>query len=167
MQRQPSRETRRRTASPDPWLGSRADTVPFSLHSRKHRFHAWLHRNQTLSALSQVDQARTCAGRPGRRGHHVQKSRQGNAEVDRAAAINVLKNSGTAFDVREFDPYGHDERQYYRRGLIFPSAVFRRLTVNSLNTTTLAEPGFHPPENLPNHLPGVCRLSSSGKQQDT
>ncbi len=53
------------------------------------------------------------------------KSRQGNAEVDRAV-INVLQHSGKEFEVRDFDPYGHDERQYCSPGINLPVGCLSR-----------------------------------------
>jgi aminopeptidase-like protein len=53
------------------------------------------------------------------------KSRRGDAEVDRAA-VNVLKHSSSAYDVRDFDPYGHDERQYCSPGINLPVGCFSR-----------------------------------------
>src|SRR5262249_26477062 len=47
------------------------------------------------------------------------KSRRGDAEIDRAV-VNVLKHSGHDYQVREFDPYGHDERQYCSPGFNLP-----------------------------------------------
>jgi aminopeptidase-like protein len=53
------------------------------------------------------------------------KSRLGEAEVDRAA-IHVLKHSATGHDARDFDPYGHDERQYCSPGFNLPVGCFSR-----------------------------------------
>ncbi len=53
------------------------------------------------------------------------KSRLGEAEVDRAA-IHVLKQSATGYDARDFDPYGHDERQYCSPGFNLPVGCFSR-----------------------------------------
>ncbi|MCF6157332.1 MAG: DUF4910 domain-containing protein [wastewater metagenome] len=39
------------------------------------------------------------------------KSRRGDAEIDRVV-INALKNSTFDYEVRDFIPYGYDERQY-------------------------------------------------------
>jgi aminopeptidase-like protein len=47
---------------------------------------------------------------------HYKKSRQGTAEIDRAAAL-VLKESGQAHEILEFSPYGYDERQYCSPGI--------------------------------------------------
>ncbi len=39
---------------------------------------------------------------------------------------NVLKHSGSGYQVREFDPYGHDERQYCSPGINLPVGCFSR-----------------------------------------
>jgi len=49
-------------------------------------------------------------------GHfHYKKSRQGNAEIDRAAA-HVLAHVAKPSEVLAFSPYGYDERQYCSPG---------------------------------------------------
>ncbi len=53
------------------------------------------------------------------------KSRQGNADVDRAV-VNVLRRSGTAHGVREFLPYGYDERQFCSPGINLPVGCLSR-----------------------------------------
>jgi aminopeptidase-like protein len=53
----------------------------------------------------------------GDRGHlHYKKTRSGDARIDHAVA-HVLGRSGAKFDVREFEPYGYDERQYSSPGI--------------------------------------------------
>jgi aminopeptidase-like protein len=53
------------------------------------------------------------------------RSRQGRADVDRAAA-NVLRSSGYKYDVREFIPYGYDERQFCSPGIDLPVGCLSR-----------------------------------------
>jgi len=53
------------------------------------------------------------------------KSRQGNAEIDRAFS-HILKTSGTAHTIIEFFPYGYDERQYCSPGFNLPVGCFMR-----------------------------------------
>jgi aminopeptidase-like protein len=63
------------------------------------------------------------------------KSRRGNAEIDRAV-LHVLNASGQPFRVREFTPYGYDERQYCSPGY--------NLAVGSLTRTPHGEfPEYH------------------------
>jgi len=42
---------------------------------------------------------------------HYKKSRQGDAEIDRAAT-HALRNSGSPYEILEFSPDGYDERQF-------------------------------------------------------
>jgi len=65
-----------------------------------------------------------CVGDPGRLTY--KKSRQGNAEIDRAAT-HVLKHSGEPYEILEFSPYGYDERQFCSPGF--------NLAVGSLTRT--------------------------------
>lgn len=53
------------------------------------------------------------------------KSRRGNTEIDRAA-IHVLQNSGSAYQVIDFFPYGYDERQYCSPGFNLAVGCFMR-----------------------------------------
>ena len=53
------------------------------------------------------------------------KSRQGNAEIDRAMA-HVLKHSGETYTIIDFFPYGYDERQYCSPGFDLPVGCFMR-----------------------------------------
>ena len=47
------------------------------------------------------------------------RSRRGDAEIDRVVE-HVLKESGHAFNVLDFAPYGYDERQYCSPGINLP-----------------------------------------------
>ena len=53
------------------------------------------------------------------------KSRQGNAEIDRATT-HVLRHSGEAHSIIDFFPYGYDERQYCSPGFNLPVGCFMR-----------------------------------------
>jgi aminopeptidase-like protein len=53
------------------------------------------------------------------------KSRRGSAEVDRAV-LNVLRHSGKEHGVREFTPYGYDERQFCSPGINLPVGCLSR-----------------------------------------
>lgn len=53
------------------------------------------------------------------------KSRQGDAEIDRAIA-HVLRHSGETYTVIDFFPYGYDERQYCSPGFDLPVGCFMR-----------------------------------------
>ena len=53
------------------------------------------------------------------------KSRQGNAEIDRAMT-HVLRHAGEAHSIIDFLPYGYDERQYCSPGFNLPVGCFMR-----------------------------------------
>lgn len=53
------------------------------------------------------------------------KSRQGNAEIDRAV-IHILKESGDNYETIDFFPYGYDERQYCSPGFNLPVGCLTR-----------------------------------------
>ena len=50
---------------------------------------------------------------------HYKKSRQGNAEIDRAA-MHVLQHSSYEHHLLDFSPYGYDERQFCSPGINLP-----------------------------------------------
>jgi aminopeptidase-like protein len=53
----------------------------------------------------------------GDRGHlHYKRSRAGDAEIDRVVE-HVLRHAGVPYAVRDFEPYGYDERQYSSPGI--------------------------------------------------
>jgi len=53
------------------------------------------------------------------------KSREGDAEIDRAT-FNVLRHAGGSYEIREFSPYGYDERQFCSPGLNLPVGCLMR-----------------------------------------
>lgn len=66
---------------------------------------------------------------------HYKRSRRGNAELDRAVA-HVLKHTAAGFEIRDFSPYGYDERQYGSPGFNLP--------VGHLSRTPFGEfPEYH------------------------
>jgi aminopeptidase-like protein len=84
---------------------------------------AWLSRNQSQVAKIKHGLVLVDLGDAGE--FSYKKSRRGESEIDRAV-VNVLKHSGSAYQVRDFDPYGHDERQYCSPGLNLPVGCFSR-----------------------------------------
>ncbi|HSS95392.1 MAG TPA: DUF4910 domain-containing protein [Terriglobales bacterium] len=83
----------------------------------------WLSRNEDRASMIRHGLVLTCIGD---RGHiNYKKSRQGNAEIDRAMA-QVLKQSGSRFEIHDFSPYGYDERQYCSPGFNLPVGCFMR-----------------------------------------
>jgi len=53
------------------------------------------------------------------------KSRRGNAEIDQAV-LNVLRHSGSSYDILDFSPYGYDERQFCSPGFNLPVGCLMR-----------------------------------------
>lgn len=73
----------------------------------------WLARNREAAGRIRHGMVLTGIGDKGR--FHYKKSRQGNAEIDRAAA-HVLTQFSESPAFLEFSPYGYDERQYCSPG---------------------------------------------------
>ncbi|MBZ0296422.1 MAG: DUF4910 domain-containing protein [Anaerolineae bacterium] len=83
----------------------------------------WLARNEGSLGRIKHGLVITCVGDPGNTTY--KRSRRGEAEIDRAAE-NVLKNSGTEYEIVDFSPYGYDERQYCSPGFNLPVGGFMR-----------------------------------------
>jgi aminopeptidase-like protein len=83
----------------------------------------WLARNEPQAANIRHGLVVTGVGDTG--AFHYKRSRQGNAEIDRASE-HVLKHAGEPFHVREFSPYGYDERQYCSPGFNLAVGVLSR-----------------------------------------
>jgi aminopeptidase-like protein len=93
----------------------------------------WLARNEQQAAHIKHGLVVACVGDSGK--FHYKRSRRGNAEIDRAV-VHALKHSGHPFEVRDFSPYGYDERQYCSPGFDLP--------VGSLTRTPHGEfPEYH------------------------
>jgi aminopeptidase-like protein len=56
---------------------------------------------------------------------HYKRSRRGDSEIDRAVT-QVLRERGTEHEVRDFTPYGYDERQYCSPGFNLPVGSLTR-----------------------------------------
>jgi len=83
----------------------------------------WLSKNETK--VSSIRHGLVVA-LVGDRGHITyKKSRQGNAEIDRAASY-VLKSSGENHEIMDFIPYGYDERQFCSPGFNLPVGCIMR-----------------------------------------
>jgi aminopeptidase-like protein len=83
----------------------------------------WLALNE--SRLTRIKHGLVLAN-VGDAGHLTyKKSRQGVSEVDRAA-LNVLRSSADRFDIRDFVPYGYDERQFCSPGIDLPVGCLSR-----------------------------------------
>ncbi len=82
----------------------------------------WLHENRGLVPEIRHGFAVSCVGDPGPLTY--KRSRRGDAEIDRAAAA-VLRHRDAA-QVRDWSPYGGDERQFCSPGFDLPFGALSR-----------------------------------------
>ena len=73
----------------------------------------WLAQNEPRTARIKHGLVVTGVGDSGPL--HYKRSRRGDAEIDRAVE-HMLKHSGQPYQIRDFSPYGYDERQYCSPG---------------------------------------------------
>jgi aminopeptidase-like protein len=93
----------------------------------------WLARNEDMIGRVRHGLVVTCVGDPGPPTY--KRSRRGDAPIDRAVE-HVLRHSAEEYEVRDFSPYGYDERQYCSPGF--------NLGVGSLTRTPHGEyPEYH------------------------
>ncbi|HET6515126.1 MAG TPA: DUF4910 domain-containing protein, partial [Thermodesulfovibrionales bacterium] len=83
----------------------------------------WLFLNEQNVSRIKHGLVAACLGDSGR--FTYKRSRQGNAEIDRAV-INVLRNSCKDFEILDFIPFGYDERQYCSPGFNLPVGCLMR-----------------------------------------
>ncbi|SLM49982.1 conserved protein of unknown function [Nitrospira japonica] len=83
----------------------------------------WLARNEAIVPRIKHGLVLTALGDAGFSTY--KKSRQGTAEIDRAA-VHVLRHSGLPHEVLDFYPHGYDERQYCSPGFNLPVGNLRR-----------------------------------------
>ena len=94
---------------------------------------AWLARNE--DKLSNIRHGLVASNLADKGGFTYKKSRSGRSTIDRVAE-SVLRSSGVEYEIREFLPYGYDERQYGSPGFDLP--------VGSLSRTPYGEyPEYH------------------------
>lgn len=93
----------------------------------------WLALNEHLVERIKHGLVVTCVGDRGRPTY--KRSRRGDALIDRAV-VHVLRHSDRDHEIRDFSPYGYDERQYCSPGF--------NLAVGSLMRTPNGEyPEYH------------------------
>jgi len=93
----------------------------------------WLALNEVRARRIAHGLVAACVGDRGRLTY--KRSRRGDTEIDRAV-VHVLRSSGQEHEVRDFTPYGYDERQYGSPGF--------DLAVGSLTRTPFGEyPEYH------------------------
>lgn len=83
----------------------------------------WLSLNEDRVARIKHGLVLSCVGDGG--GPTYKRSRRGNAEIDRAM-VHVLRHSGHEPTIRDFSPYGYDERQYCSPGFDLAVGLFQR-----------------------------------------
>src|SRR6185437_6708809 len=84
---------------------------------------AWLFGNQDTADRVKHGLVLACVGDRGR--INYKRSRRLTADIDRAVE-HVLRTKGAPFEIRDFSPYGYDERQYCSPGFNLPVGSFRR-----------------------------------------
>jgi aminopeptidase-like protein len=93
----------------------------------------WLSLNAARAGRIKHGLVVTCVGDAG--GFTYKRSRRGNAEIDRAVE-HVLRHGPALYEIRDFVPFGYDERQYCSPGFDLP--------VGSLTRTRNGEyPEYH------------------------
>jgi aminopeptidase-like protein len=83
----------------------------------------WLARNEDVLPHIRHGLVLSCVGDSGP--FTYKRSRRGNADIDRAVE-HVLRSSDPGARVRDFVPYGYDERQYCSPGINLPVGCFMR-----------------------------------------
>jgi aminopeptidase-like protein len=77
----------------------------------------WLALNE--AAASRIRHGIVLSGLGDRSPLSYKRSRQGNAEIDRAMEC-ILRDSGRQYRIEDFSPYGYDERQFCSPGFNLP-----------------------------------------------
>ena len=111
----------------------------------------WLARNEETTRNIRFGLVVACVGDPGTMTY--KKSRRGDALIDRIVE-HVLKSSGEAYSIREFSPYGYDERQYCSPGFNLPVGSLTRTPHGEFPEyhTSADNPDFVRPEFLADSL---------------
>jgi aminopeptidase-like protein len=84
---------------------------------------AWLARNP--DTLNAVRHGLVLAGLAGRGGLVYKRSRRGASDIDRVVE-HVLRHWNRPGEIRDFTPYGYDERQYCSPGINLPVGCLSR-----------------------------------------
>ena len=83
----------------------------------------WLSQNESTVGRIKHGLVVACVGDAGKPTY--KKSRHGTSIIDRAV-LQMLRHSGKEFDVKDFSPYGYDERQYCSPGFDLPVGSLTR-----------------------------------------
>jgi aminopeptidase-like protein len=107
----------------------------------------WLALNEERTSRIAHGLVAACAGDAGMLTY--KRSRRGDAEIDRAV-IQVLRHSEKEHRIRDFTPYGYDERQYGSPGFDLPVGSLTRTPYGEYPEyhTSADEPSLVKPEKL-------------------
>jgi aminopeptidase-like protein len=83
----------------------------------------WLARNESRLSAFHAGLVASCAGDPGP--FTYKRSRRGNSTVDKAV-VCALRDSGEQYSVRDWIPWGGDERQFCSPGFNLPVGALSR-----------------------------------------
>jgi aminopeptidase-like protein len=120
---------------------------------------AWLARNESNVKRIKHGLVLVAMGDEGQSTY--KKSRQGNAEIDRAV-VNVLQQSGEPYGVMDFWPHGNDERQFSSPGFKLPVGALMRTPCGKFAEyhTSADNLDFIKPEALENSLRKCLQIVS-------
>jgi aminopeptidase-like protein len=112
---------------------------------------AWLAANRDAKERVRHGLVVACVGDAGPL--HYKRSRRGNAEIDRAAE-HVVSRATPPGRVRDFSPYGYDERQYGSPGFDLPVGSLTRTPHGAYPEyhTSADDPSFVRAESLADSL---------------
>lgn len=109
---------------------------------------AWLAENEA-SVVPRIAHGlvAACVGDAGQLTY--KRSRRGDAEIDRAVA-HVLRHCGEPHQIRDFTPYGYDERQYCSPGFDLPVGSLTRTPYGEYREyhTSADDPAFVQPARM-------------------
>ena len=83
----------------------------------------WLSRNEEVVPRIKHGLVLACVGDRG--AFSYKKTRLGDAEIDRAV-LHLFHHSGKPYNIRDFSPYGYDERQYCSPAFNLPVGCLNR-----------------------------------------
>lgn len=118
---------------------------------------AWLNGNEQHLAAIRHGLVLTCIGDAG--SITYKRSRGGDRVIDRAVA-HVLEHAGQPFEVKDFVPYGYDERQYCSPGFDLPVGCLMRTPFGEFPEyhSSADNLDFVQPESLANSLETVLKV---------
>ena len=120
---------------------------------------AWLARNRR--GLSRIRYGLILSGVGDRGPLTYKKSRQGNSPMDRAVA-QVLRHRRVPHEIREFSPYGYDERQFCSPGFNLPVGCLMRTPFGEYAQyhTSADNPELVKPSSLADSLEVCLQIAS-------